>query len=135
MSKEVSTHQLPLQSEQDPMRSTEKTDFDEVEHVKPGTAGVADVSALELESKFAGLNRKQTIRTFWKVILYACMVGLGALFDGYAIVGKCLAKFLSETVQLTFVQYPDRSSPMPASLKPLVPKSMQRGLLSSTRKL
>lgn len=68
------------------LQEMEKTDIIEDENVKIHD-GLADLSALELESRFAHLNRKETIRTFWKVTLYACMVGLGALFDGYAIVG------------------------------------------------
>lgn len=99
MSKDIAAQQLPLQGQAIPTIHNEKNEFDEVEHVKHGeNGGVADVSALEMESRFAHLNRKQTVFTFWKSILFACMVGLGALFDGYAVVGEPLSHILHRMV-------------------------------------
>ncbi|WVW80729.1 hypothetical protein I302_102715 [Kwoniella bestiolae CBS 10118] len=77
----------------DPVKSQIQTDWDskpelshnEIIHLDGSPADTDGPVAL-IESKFAHLNKKQTLRVFWKTVLYAFAVGLGALFDGFAIV-------------------------------------------------
>jgi hypothetical protein len=65
----------------------EKADVVELEHHVDGCKD-GQIAAPEVESKFADLNKKQTIKTFWRSIAWAVAAGIGALFDGYSIVSE-----------------------------------------------
>lgn len=64
----------------------DKIELKEFEH----KVDQADVKALQIESKFAHLNKMQTLKVFRRAVLWALAAGVGALFDGFAVVSELL---------------------------------------------
>lgn len=61
-----------------------KIELTELEH----KIDLSDVKTLEVESKFAHLNKIQTLKVFRRAVLWALAAGVGALFDGFAVVSE-----------------------------------------------